>query len=173
MPITDLQGRGIGPSRRRCGGPSPPDYLQTQYLAPQSGPAFGPAQPLTAAEPVPSIAPPHFGFARQLRCAASAIAATGRVACPLDLAGLARRADVQGLSGQQRRSAAEYDVGQTANRSAGLGTRISAGMLAFSATAHKTPPGLKAGSSTSRAWPWCGWTAAENWSAAISARAFR
>ena len=46
------------PAGRGRAVPAASDFLQTQYLVPQPGSAFAPAQPLTAAEPVPSIAPP-------------------------------------------------------------------------------------------------------------------
>ncbi len=62
MPITDLQRRDTSAMPADAAGPhAPSDFLQTQYLAPQPGPALGPAQPLTTAEPVPSIAPPSIG----------------------------------------------------------------------------------------------------------------
>ena len=62
MPITDLQNRNapVMPTGAAATH-STPDFLPTQYLAPQPGPALVPAQPLTMAEPVPSIAPPSIG----------------------------------------------------------------------------------------------------------------
>ena len=63
MPITDLQGRDTAVMPAGAARPqAASDFLQTQYLAPQPGPALAPAEPLTMAEPVPSIAPPPGGF---------------------------------------------------------------------------------------------------------------
>ncbi len=63
MPITDLQDRNATVIPAGAAGThASSDFLQTQYLAPPPGSALEPAQPLTAAEPVPSIAPPPGGF---------------------------------------------------------------------------------------------------------------